>query len=115
METIKKAFSTLADTNRLKIINAISENEMAVGELVKVTSLSQPLVSFHLKVLKQNGFMTTRRKGPFIYYSLADVRLLHAIELFTAIFAEKETETDDLMFLCPVCQKRKTLQKQETQ
>jgi hypothetical protein len=33
--------------------------------------------------------MSTRRKGPFVYYSLADVRMLHAIELFTAIFAEK--------------------------
>jgi DNA-binding transcriptional ArsR family regulator len=115
MNSVKNVFQTLADSNRLKIINAIAENEMAVGELVKITSLSQPLVSFHLKVLKQNGFMSTRRKGPFVYYSLVDVRMLHAIELFTAIFEERESAGDDLMFLCPLCQKKKTLQKQETQ
>jgi DNA-binding transcriptional ArsR family regulator len=35
MNSVKNVFQTLADSNRLKIINAIAENEMAVGELVK--------------------------------------------------------------------------------
>lgn len=101
MEKIKKVFQTLADSNRLKIIHSISDKEMSVGELVKITSLSQPLVSFHLRVLKQNGLMTTTRNGPFIYYSVKDKRLLNAIDLFVDIFNEKDAETNELISFCP--------------
>lgn len=97
MDKIRKAFQTLADSNRLKILSALSESERAVGELVKTTSLSQPLVSFHLKVLKQNGFVTTVRKGPFIYYSVKDIRLLEAIDLFVEIFEEENSGSKKLI------------------
>jgi DNA-binding transcriptional ArsR family regulator len=107
MDRIKKVFQTLADSNRLKILHSISDSKMSVGELVKITRLSQPLVSFHMKVLKQNGFVATTRKGPFIYYSIEDKRLLKAIDLFLDIFNEKEAETNELMPFCPSYKTRK--------
>ena len=42
-------FQTLSDYNRLGMIKFICEKERSVGEIVKETKLSQPLVSHHLR------------------------------------------------------------------
>lgn len=89
MDDLKKLqliFQTLSDYNRLGMIRFICEKERSVGEIVKVTKLSQPLVSHHLRVLKENGILETRRNGPFIYYYIRDKKILDAIDLFLELF-----------------------------
>jgi len=93
MDELKKLqiiFQTLSDYNRLGIINFICEKESSVGEIVKATKLSQPLVSHHLRVLKDNGILETKRKGPFIYYFIRDKKILDAINLFLELFRNSE-------------------------
>lgn len=93
MEDLRKlqlVFQTLSDYNRLGIIRFICEKESSVGEIVKEIKLSQPLVSHHLRVLKENGILETKRKGPFIYYFIKDRRILEAINMFLEIFRESE-------------------------
>jgi len=93
MEEIKKLqliFQTLSDFNRLWIIRFICEKESSVGEIVKATKLSQPLVSHHLRVLKENGILETKRNGPFIYYFIRDKKILDAINLFLELFKNSE-------------------------
>jgi DNA-binding transcriptional ArsR family regulator len=80
---------------------------MSVGELVKITSLSQPLVSFHLRVLKENGLMKTNRKGPFVYYSIKDDRILNAIDTFIEIFNEEHHDTDRIHGFSARCRNKK--------
>jgi len=41
--------------------------------------LSQPLVSHHLKELKRSLLVKVQREGPFIYYELADARILDVL------------------------------------
>jgi DNA-binding transcriptional ArsR family regulator len=85
MDDLKKLqliFQTLSDYNRLGIIRFICEKESSVGEIVKETKLSQPLVSHHLRVLKENGILETKRNGPYIFYYLRDKKILEAINLF---------------------------------
>jgi len=60
---------------------------------VKATKLSQPLVSHHLRVLKENRILETRRNGPFIYYYIKDKKILDAINLFLELF--KNTDIKD--------------------
>lgn len=79
MDSLKNTFQPLADTNRLRIIHAIGDNEKSVGEIVNTTGLSQPLVSHHLRVLKENDILSTNRKDPFIYYFIRDLKILYAI------------------------------------
>lgn len=98
MNTLKKLqaiFQTLSDVNRLTILQSIGDRECAVGELVKTTGLSQPLVSHHLRVLKEKSFLETKRKGPFIFYYLRDTNILHAIDLFVQMFKDTEFKTVD--------------------
>lgn len=74
LKKLQQVFQTLSDYNRLVMVKSIGDKECPVGELVKKTKLSQPLVSHHLKVLKDNGVLDTKRNGPFIYYYLRDVK-----------------------------------------
>ena len=85
LEKLKSFFQILGDTNRLKIVKFVSEKECSVNEIVESTKLSQPLVSHHLKVLRDNEILETKRSGPFIYYKLKDQRLLQALGLFSEI------------------------------
>jgi DNA-binding transcriptional ArsR family regulator len=101
LKKLQQVFQTLSDFNRLAMIKLISDKECSVGELVKTTKLSQPLVSHHLRVLKENGVLDTKRKGPFIYYYLSDVKLLYAINLFIEIFENSEIIENSNLRFCP--------------
>jgi DNA-binding transcriptional ArsR family regulator len=93
MDDLKKLqliFQTLSDYNRLGIIRFICEKESSVGEIVKATKLSQPLISHHLRVLKENGILETKRNGPFIFYYLRDKKILDAINLFLELFKNSD-------------------------
>jgi DNA-binding transcriptional ArsR family regulator len=88
LKILQLIFQSLSDYNRLGIIRFICERESSVGEIVKATKLSQPLVSHHLRVLKENGILETRRKGPFIFYFIRDKKILDAINLFLELFKD---------------------------
>jgi DNA-binding transcriptional ArsR family regulator len=90
LKRLQLIFQTLSDYNRLGMIRFICEKERSVGEIVKVTKLSQPLVSHHLRVLKENGILETKRKGPFIFYYIRDKKILDAINLFLELFKNSE-------------------------
>lgn len=103
-ETIKLQmfFQTLGDSNRLKIIKYIGDKECSVSEIVESTGLSQPLVSHHLRTLRENQVLATNRKGPFIYYTLKDQRLLSALGIFLEIVNSlDDTKVSNSMFWCP--------------
>ena len=46
--------------------------------------MPQPLVSRHLKILHGRGMVIPNRKGTVIEYSLADERLIQALDLLRA-------------------------------
>lgn len=98
---LQSIFHTLSDYNRLSIVRSICDNECSVGEIVSSTRLSQPLVSHHLKVLKDNDFLQTKRKGPFIFYSLKDSEILYAIDLFLQIFKDSDIKMEQGHRFCP--------------
>lgn len=107
MDRLKNTFQTLSDSNRLRIIHSIGDKKKSVGEIVKSTSLSQPLVSHHLRVLKRNEVLSTKRKGPFIYYFIKDVKILYAINLFIEIFHDTEIKSEQDLDFCPDWVRRK--------
>jgi DNA-binding transcriptional ArsR family regulator len=90
LKKLQLIFQTLSDYNRLGMIRFICEKERSVGEIVNETKLSQPLVSHHLRVLKENGILDTKRNGPFIFYYIKDKRILEAINLFLEIFRNSD-------------------------
>ncbi len=79
----------LADPKRILILYALHEKPRSVNELVELLELSQPMVSRHLKVLRERGMVTTTRLGATVEYSLADLRLIEALDLLRAVLANK--------------------------
>ncbi|MBU7008081.1 ArsR/SmtB family transcription factor [Phosphitispora fastidiosa] len=58
------------DEVRLKILQMLTEREMCVCEIIDWLDMSQPVVSHHLKILRQAGLVKDCRDGKWIYYSL---------------------------------------------
>jgi len=76
---------SLSDGNRLKILLLISSGRKSVSAIVEESDLSQPLVSHHLKELKRSLLVKVEREGPFIYYELADVRILDVLQTLSNV------------------------------
>lgn len=78
----------IADENRLRILLSLVCKKKSVTSIVEEVGLSQPLVSHHLKELKRCLLVTIERSGPFIYYTLADPRVLDVVEILDALAAD---------------------------
>jgi ArsR family transcriptional regulator len=63
-------FHALSDEKRLRILALLAGGELCVCELTEALQLSQSLLSFHLRTLKDAGMVVDRREGRWIYYSL---------------------------------------------
>ena len=86
---------SLSDGNRLRILLLISSGKKSVSAIVEELNLSQPLVSHHLKELKHSLLVKVEREGPFVYYELADARILEVLqtlnEVATDLLATRKT------------------------
>jgi DNA-binding transcriptional ArsR family regulator len=72
LDLVAGRFKALGDPARLRILNALRQDERTVSDLVDTTGLSQANVSKHLSILHSLGFVTRRKEGLFVYYALAD-------------------------------------------
>jgi DNA-binding transcriptional ArsR family regulator len=63
-------FQTLADPTRLRIVEALSDGEHAVNDIVDLVDIDQSGVSRHLRILSEAGFVHMRPDGPRRLYSL---------------------------------------------
>lgn len=79
---------SLGDENRLRIILALQDGKKAVSRIVEELGISQPLVSHHLKELKRALLLNVERSGPFIYYELADNRIVAILEGINTVAAD---------------------------
>lgn len=78
----------LSDANRILLLYELFEKPRNVGQLVEALNLTQPTVSRHLKVLRDRRLVLAQRDGTNIYYTLADHRVIEALNLLRAVLAE---------------------------
>lgn len=101
MTAYLQSFKALADPTRRAILERIAGNPSSVGELAHGLPVSQPAVSQHLKVLRDAGLVSVRKKGNSRVYSLkadglAEVRAYldrfwtAALDSFAEGFEEKK-------------------------
>ena len=86
---------SLADENRLRILMCVNDGKKSVSGIVEALNLSQPLVSHHLKELRRALLVQVERRGPFVYYEIADARIPRILEalkdLATDLLARRKT------------------------
>jgi ArsR family transcriptional regulator len=87
----------LADPNRILILYELSQSPRNVTELSTNLKMPQPMVSRHLKVLRERGMVRPTRKGTVIEYTLADERLIQALDLLRAVMRDGLTRRAELI------------------
>ena|SRR5918993_921840 len=69
-DAVVETLKFLGDGNRLRILKILSQRESCVCELIEQIGLTQPLISYHLRKLRDAGLVRTRRKAQWVYYSI---------------------------------------------
>jgi ArsR family transcriptional regulator len=71
-QALAALFGALADPTRVRLVAALEQTELCVGDLAATVGLSDSATSHHLRLLRTLGLVRTRREGRTIYYSLDD-------------------------------------------
>jgi len=87
---------TVGDMVRLQILRQLAHSgELGVTELAHVLRVSQPLVSWHLGVLRRIELVSVRREGRLVWYSLNRPQLRAFRERFSAWIAGPDEAPGD--------------------
>lgn len=94
------AFDVLGDPVRRRILELLADGERAAGELGAVVQqefgISQPAVSQHLRVLRDNGFATVRPEGARRLYAV-DPEGLQEVDVWLDSFRRFWTQRLDAL------------------
>lgn len=69
--TTTDAFNAVAEPRRRQILDLLSSGELPVNDLVALLGVAQPLVSKHLRVLREVGLVDVRGEGRLRLYQLS--------------------------------------------
>jgi ArsR family transcriptional regulator len=63
-------FKALSDETRLEIIDMLFEGELCACKILENFNITQPTLSYHMKILMECGLVDGRRDGPWMRYTL---------------------------------------------
>ncbi len=81
LEQVAAYFQTLAEPSRLRILNALREQERSVGEIATLLGCSMANVSRHLSHLAQRGLIARTGRGASVFYRIADPAVYELCDL----------------------------------
>jgi DNA-binding transcriptional ArsR family regulator len=87
VELAVEIFGLLADATRVRIIQALRNEELSVNHLAELLEKTPASVSQHLAKLRLARIVSTRQDGTRVFYSLADE---HASQLVSAAIFQAE-------------------------
>ena len=64
-------FKALSDETRLRIVELVARGEKCACELLEAFQLTQPTISYHMKILCDCGLVNTQKVGKWSHYSLS--------------------------------------------
>lgn len=74
-------FKALADETRLKIVHMLTCESMCANDILACFSMTQPSLSYHMKILTSCGLVKSARRGGFTLYTVDEARLDAAFAL----------------------------------
>jgi ArsR family transcriptional regulator len=78
-----KIFYALADPARINVLEFLRDQEKCVCKIVPHLNMPQPLVSRHLKILRDAGIVRCRKDGTKRMYSVIDKKIYNVIDALT--------------------------------
>jgi len=73
--SLSEVFGVLADSSRLKIIYALSKEELCVCDISSIMGSSISAVSHQLRILRNMRLVKFRKESKRVYYSLDDAHI----------------------------------------
>lgn len=89
LEGRARYFRVLGDPTRLRMLEALLDQDLSVSELVALTGAPQSRVSNHLACLKWCGLVTSERQGRQMIYRVVDPRISDMLELSRTLSVEQ--------------------------
>jgi ArsR family transcriptional regulator len=83
-----RVFYALSDPIRLEILEFLRGGEKCVCEIVPHMNLVQPVVSRHLKILRDSGLVRCRKDANRRLYSVTDMRVYNIVDALSPEFSE---------------------------
>jgi len=97
----------IAHPARLRLLNALRENEECVCHLTALLRQRQAYVSQQLMFLRRAGLIQDRKDGLRIYYRIKDPRVFEVLDAANALAGAKETGREPKTIAacpCPKCE-----------
>lgn len=87
---------SLANEDRLLLLCQLVSGEKAVSELERLTGIRQPTLSQQLGVLRNEGLVTTRREGKWIFYSVSSRNVMAMLATLHHLFGGETARPKEL-------------------
>ena len=85
----------LADPKRVLILYLLTAGARCVGDLVEELNVPQSTVSRHLGILRERDLVQAERRGTSVYYTLADYRIIDALDVMREVLAAQVATNAD--------------------
>ena len=83
-------FKALSDETRLKIVDMLSCGEMCACDILTEFNISQPTLSYHMKILSDCALVNAIRDGAWMRYTLNNEKMDEVIAFLSKITSDKE-------------------------
>lgn len=85
-DDVSAVLKSLSHPVRLKILCQIMNGEKSVNELTEFCQISQSGMSRFLQRMKDEGIVSARREQNFVYYSVANAKLVKLLKAIKEIY-----------------------------
>ncbi len=99
-EAVLARYRALADETRMRIVMCLVGREVCVCELADHLDVPQPLLSFHLRTLREAGLVQVERRGRWNFYTLDPSGLEAAEDFLSNLVAEHAAAARPLTPCC---------------
>ena len=80
-----RVFRAFSDERRIRVLELLREGEKCACVLLEELEISQPTLSYHMKILCRSGIVKERPVGPWKYYSIDAEGCAYARKLLQAL------------------------------
>ena len=94
-EGVSELFRALSSPVRVALVSLLTDDALCVHELVDALELPQPLVSQHLRILREADLVDRTRRGREVVYVLRDSHVAHIVADARLHSDERPADTSD--------------------
>ena len=106
LQMIADRFKIMSEPMRLKILHALWDGELSVGDIIEASAGLQANISKHLGILQQSGLVSRRKGGLSVYYRICDETVFELCEVVCVSLHDRlVAQMDELPIMA---QKRKS-------